>query len=174
MDTMGRVKFAFLVGLCLVVAGCGYNFRGKQNNLPSDVRTVAIPVFENHTGELRIERPFTDETIFQFTRSQMLRVVSEGQADAVLKGIIKEVKTEDVALSRGQASTQRRLTITVSAQLMRRSDGKVLWEDRALEKNRTFNVAGTIQATEQNKALAVTELARDLSQTLHDRVFENF
>ena len=171
------MRKALALGLVLTLAGlagCGYNFRGKQNNLPSDVRTVAIPVFENHTGELRIERVFTDETIFQFTRSQMLRLVGEGQADAVLKGIIKEVRTEDVALTRGQASSQRRLTIVVSASLTRRSDGRVLWEDRVLEKNRTYNVASSIQASDQNKSAAVTELAKDLAETLHDRVFENF
>lgn len=171
------MKKTLALGLILslaILAGCGYNFRGKQNNLPTDVRTVAIPVFENHTGELRIERAFTDETIFQFTRSQMLRVVSEGQADAVLKGIIKEVKSEDVALSRTQASSQRRLTIVVSATLTRRSDGKVLWEDRALEKNGTYNVASSIQATDLNKQTAVTQVAKDLAETLHDRVFENF
>ena len=172
MKKLGSV--GLLLALALVLAACGYNFRGKQNNLPPDVRTIAIPVFENQTVELRIERIFTDEVLFQFTRSQMLRVVSEGQADAVLKGVIKRVETEDVALTRGQSSQQRRLTITVGAELLRRSDGKVLWENRALEKNRTFNVVGTIQATDQFKQQAITELARDMAQSLHDGVFENF
>ena len=163
-----------LLAAACALAACGYNFRGKQNNLPSDVPTVAIPVLENQTGELRIERVFTDEIIFQFTRSQMLRVVSEGQADAVLKAVIKRVETEDVSLTRGQASQQRRLTVTVGAELIRRSDGKVLWEDRALEKNRTFNVGSTVQSTDQFKQQAFSDLAKDLAQTLHDRVFENF
>jgi outer membrane lipopolysaccharide assembly protein LptE/RlpB len=163
-----------MVAAVCVLAACGYNFRGKQNNLPSDVRTIAIPVFENQTGELRIERVFTDETIFQFTRSQMLRVVSEGQSDVVLKGVIKKVETEDVSLTKGSTSLQRRITIIVAAQLVRRNNGDILWENRDLSKNATFNIVGTIQASEQFKQVAIASLAKDLAQTLHDGVFENF
>ncbi|MBI5523043.1 MAG: hypothetical protein HY910_10465 [Desulfarculus sp.] len=163
-----------LMAAALALAACGYNFRGKQNNLPSDVRTVAIPVFDNQTGELRIERVFTDETIFQFTRSQMLRVVSEGQSDVVLRGTIKKVETEDISLTRGSTSLQRRITIFVAAQLVRRNNGDILWENRDLSKNRTFNIVGTIQASEQFKQVAISELAKELAQSLHDSVFENF
>lgn len=170
---MRKISLAVLVA-CVALAACGYNFRGKQNNLPSDVRTIAIPVFDNQTGELRIERVFTDETLFQFTRSQMLRVTSEVQADVILKGAITKVETEDVSLTRGSTSLQRRIAITVAAQLVRRNNGDILWENRDLVKSRTFNIVGTIQASEQFKQQAISELAKDLCQTLHDGVFENF
>jgi outer membrane lipopolysaccharide assembly protein LptE/RlpB len=171
------MKKAIVIAVLLAVSllgACGYNFRGKQNNLPSDVRTIAIPVFENQTGELRIERVFTDETIFQFTRSQMLRVVSEGQADVILKGTIKKAETEDISLTKGSTSLQRRITITVAAQLMRRSNGDILWENRDLAKNATYNIVGTVQASDQFKQVAILSLAKDLAQSLHDGVFENF
>lgn len=171
---MRKLSLIMVLAVVVALAACGYNFRGKQNNLPPDVRTVAIPVFDNQTGELRIERVFTDETIFQFTRSQMLRVVSEGQSDVVLRGTIKKVETEDISLTRGSTSLQRRITITVAAQLVRRNNGDILWENRDLAKNRTFNIVGTIQASEQFKQVAIAELAKELAQTLHDGVFENF
>ncbi len=171
---MRKALILLAVMAALGLSACGYSFRGKQNNLPSDVRTIAIPMLENRTGELRIESIFTDEIIFQFTKSQMLRVTSEGQADAVLKAYIRKVDTEDVSLTRSTTSNQRRLWVTVSAQLMRRRDGKVLWEDKALEQNRTFAVSGSVQATDLAKQLAYKDLAKDLAQTLHDRVFENF
>lgn len=171
--TTAAVAVVALV-LALALAGCGYNFRGKQNNLPSDVRTVAIPVLENRTGELRIESIFTDEIIFQFTKSQMLRVTSEGQSDAVLKAFIKKVDTTDVALTSKTTSSQRRLWVTLSAKLTRRSDGKVLWEDRALEGNRTYAVSSSVQATDLAKQVAFKDLAKEMAQTIHDRVLENF
>lgn len=162
------------LALTLTLAGCGYNFRGKQNNLPADVRTIAIPVLENRTGELRIESIFTDEIIFQFTKSQMLRVTSEGQADSVLKAFIKKVDTTDVALTSRTTSSQRRLWVTISAKLTRRSDGKVLWEDRALEGNRTYAVSASVQATDLAKQASFKDLAKEMAQTIHDRVTENF
>lgn len=172
---MKKFMIPALIGLVVVISACGYNFRGKQNNLPSDIRTVSIPVFENHTSELRAERIFTDEVVFQFTRSQMLRVVSQGKADAVLKGSIKSIYTEDVALTTQVTSRQRRMTVMVEARLTRTSDGTVLWEDSELQQHRIYTVSGSsISATDASKTQAMTELARSLAQTLHDRVFENF
>jgi len=169
-----KVSVAGILILAMMVTACGYQFRGKQNNLPSDVRSIAIPVFKNSTNEIRIEQIFTDAVIFQFTRSQMVRVVSEGQADAILSGKVYKVEITDVALTSGDTSRQRRITIWVSASLVRKKDGKMLWQDKALWQNRTYDVAGTPQATEINKRQAITELATQMAQTLHDRVFENF
>jgi predicted Zn-dependent protease with MMP-like domain len=64
--------------------------------------------------------------------------------------------------------------MTVDASLTRTRDGKVLWSGRNIEERRTYSVGATPQATEINKNEAIRELAEDLAQTLHDRVFENF
>ena len=167
-------RAAVCLVLLLALSACGYNFRGQVNNLPGDVRTVAIPVFANHTGEVRIESIITDQVIFQFTRSQQLRVVSLGQADAVLRGSIDQVTIEDVAYTTAETSRQRRITITINAKLVRTSDGSVLWQDPRLRQRRTYNVGDNPQANEQAKQEAIVELAQDLAETLHDRVFENF
>jgi outer membrane lipopolysaccharide assembly protein LptE/RlpB len=163
-----------MLALAVLMSGCGYNFRGKTNNLPSDVRTIAIPVFQNHTGEVRIESTFTDQTIFQFTRSQLVRVVGEKSADAVLRGAITRADVEDVSFTAQETSQQRRITITVKASLTRTRDGKLLWQRHELKQQRTFAVGSSPQATDMNKAAAVNELAQSLAQTLHDSVFENF
>lgn len=171
-------KFLILVCLISVLAagllGCGYNFRGKTNNLPSDVRTIAVPVFKNNTGETRIESTFTDQTIFQFTRSQILRVVGENQADAVLRGTITRADVEDVAFTAQETSQRRRITIAVKAVLTRTKDGKILWQRHELKQQRTYTVGSSPQTNESNKMVAVAELAKSMAQTLHDSVFENF
>jgi outer membrane lipopolysaccharide assembly protein LptE/RlpB len=163
-----------MLALALALGGCGYNFRGKTNNLPSDVRTIAIPVFKNNTGETRIESTFTDQVIFQFTRSQILRVTSEGNADAVLRGTVTRADVEDVAYTTSDTSQKRRITIAIKATLTRTRDGKVLWQRNELKQQRTFTVGSSPQTTEANKQIAVTELAKSMAQTLHDSVFENF
>lgn len=163
-----------MLTLAVLISGCGYNFRGKTNNLPSDVRTIAVPVFKNHTGELRIESTFTDQTIFQFTRSQLVRVVGEKGADAVLRGTITRADVEDVSYTAQETSQQRRITISVKASLTRNKDGKILWQRHELKQQRTFAVGSSPQVTDMNKQVAVNELAQSLAQTLHDSVFENF
>ena len=171
---MKRYLAVGVLVLAAALGACGYHFRGRQNNLPSDVRTIAIPMFKNNTSELRIESIFTGEVIFQFTRSQMVRVVSEDQSDAVLKGEIMAVEIEDVAYSATETSRQRRVKITVKADLTRRRDARVLWQDRRLIQRRTYLVGSDPQTTDTAKQTAITELAKAMAQTLHDRVFENF
>ncbi|MBU1276901.1 MAG: hypothetical protein KJ720_16105 [Proteobacteria bacterium] len=171
---MKKLSIAGILMLAVMVAACGYQFRGKQNNLPSDVKSIAIPVFKNKTNEIRIEQIFTDAVIFQFNRSQMVRVVSQGQADAVLTGTVERVEINDVALTSTDTSRQRRITVWVSATLVRSRDGKVLWANKSLWQNNTYNVGVSPTITDSNKRAALTVLARELAQTLHDGVFENF
>jgi len=168
------ILVAGLVALAVVVAACGYRFRGKTSNLPEDVRSIAVPMFRNHTGEARIESIFTDEVIFQFTRSQILRVVSAGRADAVLYGVITRADVEDVAYTAEETSRQRRITITVDLRLVRRRDGKVIWQRKDLKQQRTYSVSDDNTTTEANKQAAIEELAQDMAQTIHDSVLENF
>ena len=160
--------------LVVLVAACGYQFRGKQNNLPSDVKSIAIPVFKNNTNEVRIEQIFTDAVIMQFNRSQMVRVVSQNDADAVLTGTVTRVLVDDVALTANDTSRQRRITVWVSAKLTRTRDGKVLWQNKNLWQNDTYSVSASPTVTETNKRVALAALAKVMAQTLHDSVFENF
>lgn len=169
-----KLSIAGILILAVLVAACGYQFRGKQNNLPSDVKSIAIPVFKNKTNEIRIEQIFTDAVILQFNRSQMVRVVSESNADAVLTGTVERVQINDVALTADDTSRQRRITVWVAAKLTRTRDGQVLWQNKSLWQNETYNVSSSPTATDSNKRVALTALAKELAQTLHDSVFENF
>ena len=171
---MKAVKLLVIILLSLTIVSCGYSFRGKQNNLPTDINTVAIPVFANTSGEERIETIFTDEVIFQFTKSQMVGIVSTGTADAVLHGTVVKIETEDVSLTTDETSRSQKVIVTVSAKLVRRDNGNILWQNNRLVQRRIFNVGATAQDTKQNKVDAINEAATELAQTLHDSVFENF
>ncbi len=163
-----------LIALLVVVSACGYSFRGGSNNLPGDVKTVAIPTFANRTTELRIDSILTDDVIYQFTRSGMLKVVSLDKADAVLHGAITSIYVSDVALTTSDTSRQRRVIVTISAKLVRTRDKKVLWKGKSLSEFRSYSVANDPVADEAAKQAAMGEAAEELAQTLHDRIFENF
>lgn len=163
-----------MVVVLMALAACGYSFRGGKSNLPSDVKTIAIPTFANNSTELRIDAVLTDNVIYEFTKSGTLKVVSEDKADAVLKGTIDSIYTSDVALTRAVTSRQRRVLITVSGQLIRTRDKKVLWKGRGISEFRTYNVTNDPPADEAAKQRAMGEAAEELAQTLHDRVLENF
>jgi outer membrane lipopolysaccharide assembly protein LptE/RlpB len=162
-----------VVCLALAVGGCGYGFRGTVINLPKDIKTIAIPYFKNGTPELGIEKIFTDETIYQFTRSQLLRLVSADVADVVLQGHILSVTVSDVTLSAQETSRDRTVAVQISVTLKRRN-GQIVWQDPSMSYKKSYPVAADSLITDRQKRDAIQLVARELAERIHDRVFENF
>jgi len=74
--------------LLTVLAGCGYHLSGS-NRLPSDIETVAVPVFHNNTFEPTLENTVTAAVKQEFLTTSRLKVVNDpDQADLVVKGTI--------------------------------------------------------------------------------------
>lgn len=76
------------LGLLLVLVAylstaCGYSFHG---NLPSHIKTVAVPIFKNQSDVPGLENAITSAVISAFSSGGRLRVVPVDQADSVLEG----------------------------------------------------------------------------------------
>jgi S-methylmethionine-dependent homocysteine/selenocysteine methylase len=169
------MRRAAWLAICLafLAGGCGYGFRGTVINLPKDIKTIAIPYFKNTTPEIGIEKIFTDETIYQFTRSQLLKLVSSDVADVILQGTITQVAIADVTLSSQETSRDRQVQVQISITLKRRN-GQIVWQDPAMSYKRSYPVAADSLITDRQKLDAIRLVAQELAERIHDRVFENF
>ena len=63
-----------VLALGLACGGCGYTTSTAL--LPSHLKTVAVPVFENATIEYNLERDITDAVIARLVQDNHLKVVS--------------------------------------------------------------------------------------------------
>ncbi len=81
--------------VCIVTCGCGYHTGGHANTLPSDLRTLYVPAFENRTSTYKIEQRLTAAVVQELvTRTNYHLVNSETErADATLKGTILSTYT---------------------------------------------------------------------------------
>src|SRR5262249_36894007 len=79
------------VALSMIVDVCGYKPAGKGKSLPANIKTIAIPVFQNSSLKYRVEQRFTQAVINEILkRARALRVVTnQDEADAVLNGDIR-------------------------------------------------------------------------------------
>ncbi len=68
---------------------------GKK--LPDHIKTIAIPIFVNKTLQDGVEEIITQQVIEQFVKGGKVRLVSEDNADAILRGTITAYKSDDVA-----------------------------------------------------------------------------
>src|SRR3712207_4189868 len=90
-----RQKFVRAAGLAVALA-CASGFTEcykpvKRSGLPTHIRTVAVPAFQNNALRFKIESRFTEAVANEIIRrGRGLRVQSEREgADAVVDGVIK-------------------------------------------------------------------------------------
>lgn len=163
--------------LCVLVAGgltaCGYHFAGQGSPFPSDIKTIAIPIFENQTAETGFESLLTNQLVYQFSSRGRLGVVGPEKADLVLKGRVRSADTRDVAFTGGYLGIQRRVMVTLSATLITR-DGRKLWEDQNITEEEVYRIESNPVVTEARKREILDKIARDVAEIIYVRVFEDF
>jgi len=168
-------RFLFVGGIVLLAmwAGCGYHLARPGENLPPNIKTIAIPVMRNDTTEVGLEALLSDELRRRFAESGWLQLADVEDADVVLVGVIKKFKTSPISFSTGDYAVEYRASLVVSIRLVDRH-GATLWEDPNLVKMREYRAVADIFASEQNKTEALRWLAREVSADVHDRIFDGF
>jgi hypothetical protein len=158
-----------------IISGCaGYGFRGSVNNLPPDIKTVSIPVFLNESIEPGVEVIFANALIYEFNRSQALRVVSESEAQAQIIGKIRSIAIDPVIYANLSQALERRVTIFLEVTCQRSDNEKILWQNQGLSRYEVYRVTTDPNQTQRNKEEAIKKLAQDLSERIHNSILENF
>ena len=163
-----------IMALLLMVIGlngCGYSFTGDRDPVV-DVRTVHIPPMTNTTTKVGIETPFTNEFIFEVSRNGHSEVVSRDMAEAVLEGVIRDLRTGSVARRNITTTLERRVTVTVDL-TMKDPKGKVLWQS-SLTDQEEYSVLADKTSTEGNLRRALAVIARRLAEKFHYRFTASF
>ena len=169
-DKTGRALVA-LVAL-VVLGSCGYHFKGGLK-APEGVGTIAVTVLENKTWETGIETIFTNDLIYEFTRSKVLRVADRDTADALLKGTIVSLNVDTISHTANYEGNERRVTIALDLALTR-EDGEPIWSDPALIEREEYKVSSDKLTTEENRRGAVEMISERVAEEVHNRILQDF
>jgi hypothetical protein len=123
--------------------GCGYALAGRGNFLPSYIRTIGIPSFENHTSFFQMAQLVTDKVRTEFIGRGNYKIVPElVGADAVLVGAVTNVTVVPTNFAEQQAS---RYTITVTANIQLRDVQKdtILWSNPAVSIREEYDATSS-------------------------------
>jgi hypothetical protein len=123
------------IGLILLLTGCGvYGF--SQGAFPSHVRTMAILPFENQTPAAELQNELFESMRLELQRRLGVRDAPQERADALVRGTIVSYDVDvPIAFSadpRQAVSARRRLQITIDVEIVDQTNGKLLWQRRAL------------------------------------------
>jgi hypothetical protein len=143
--------------LCLLIGGCGvYSFSSSSLG---GIKTIAVPQFENQSLEYGIQEDLTAAVIQKFIEDNTLKVVSLGEADAVLRGEISSYERVFYTYDQNDNVSEYKVNILVGFALEKK-DGKVVLEKKNLLG---FGVYSATEDTEDDgKQRAVEKLAQDI------------
>jgi outer membrane lipopolysaccharide assembly protein LptE/RlpB len=155
-----------LLGAVFVLGSCGYSTSPAL--LPSHLKTIAIPVFENETSEYTLEQEVTNAVVQRFVADNHLKVVEERVAQSVIKGRIKSYRNSVFGISAGTTNRaeEYRVAIVVSVTFKDVVKNRELWSEDNLEKTANYyvtNVPGQTAKTElDGRKEAITKIADEI------------
>jgi outer membrane lipopolysaccharide assembly protein LptE/RlpB len=154
---------ALLLLAALLAGGCGYTVRGT---LPSHINTVAVPIFRNRTSEPAIEGFITRAVVEAFSTNGRLKVVSSGQADAVLDGEITSYSVSSIAFDKDSNVRQYRLVVTLNLKMRDVRRGGLLFQQNGVTEQADFRVQDVVAQTISREETALRAAAVDIARSI--------
>jgi len=166
------VSRAALAVLVLLSTGCGYHTAGKANLLPSDLRTLAVPAFVNQTQTYKIEQLLTAAVIQEFSTRTTYRVVTQPDADAVLRGTVLTTSTTPLTYDSKTGRAASVLVIVSMSVSLKDKQGKVLYQNPSYVFREQYQVSQELSSFFEEDSPAFQRLSREFARTLVSNVLE--
>jgi hypothetical protein len=174
-----RGLLCLLAVVAVASSSCGYSLAGRGSYLPTTIRIVGIPTFENATAQQRIEQTLTEQVRSKFIgRGKYTVINQEAGADAVLRARIVGFTLQPSGLNQQQLTSRYLVTITLKVAFVDlKNPDMPLWSNDALTFKDEYDLgspnatSGTLIDQSPN---VVTRIADDASRTIVTAIFEAF
>ncbi|QPJ64669.1 MAG: LptE family protein [Candidatus Nitrohelix vancouverensis] len=167
-------KNAALGLLLLALCGCGYQLSNTgKSQLPAHIRTLAIPIISNSSGEPEIHRELTDEIRRAFISDGRLKVVDEGKADLILKGSLVWYNLRAVSFSADDFVSEYWVEIKVDFEATDVKKKRPLLKQQ-LKTKWDFRATENVISTEQARIDAIDQSFSDLSSRIVSLLIDRF
>ena len=153
-------RFLLLSVICYllptVFTGCASHYTPSPQQLPKNIRKVAIETFKNSTVYYGMEEKLTLAATNEFIRDGRLEVVNSQEADGILRGEITRYVLEPLTYDENHVVKEYKLWILVNIMLVDRIKNEVVWQEKNLEGNYRFfvsNIPGGITEEEAREII---------------------
>lgn len=150
-----------LLSACASDPHSGYSFTDAHR---TDIRTVAVPIFENGTFSHGIEFQLTDAVIKEIHRATPWRVAPRDEADTTLTGSITSVELRRLSKGSETGMVQEvAVDIAVAFEWKKNRTGELLISRRNFRAPEAFVPArGARERLEFGEAATIDQMARDI------------
>ncbi|HET6202258.1 MAG TPA: LPS assembly lipoprotein LptE [Planctomycetota bacterium] len=129
--------------LPLLLGGCGYTAGVR---MPGDVRSVAVPIFANETFRRGLEYDLTAAVARALLDRTALRVASVSEADAVLRGRVRQAPTPVLVEGGPDRLLESAALLTVEVELLEARTGRSLARMTLTDRSEAAFVRGETRA----------------------------
>jgi len=139
-----------------------------KNQLPTRIKTVAVPAFQNNALRFKIESRFTEAVVNELIhRGRGLRVQGSREgADAVIEGVIKSFSYGGVLLDdRGRARIYE-VTIEVAVTVRDQTENRVLYDNQNFVFRGEYEFANDPRNFFNEEDPAVQRMARNFAESI--------
>jgi hypothetical protein len=147
-----------------------------KNQLPTRIRTVAVPAFQNQALRYKIEHRFTEAVINEIVRrGRGLRVQGEREgADAVVDGIIKSFSFSGVLLDERGRARIFEVTITAAVTVRDQVENRVIYDNQNYVFRGEFEFANDPRSFFNEEDPAVQRMARSFAESVVSTLVNGF
>ena len=96
------------------------------------------------------------------------------KADAVLKGVIKRLRTDTLSRVGTEVANEREVIMTIDVRLEKQDSREVLWAAKGITDRQPFDVAESRIETDRNESLALARLSERMSERIFSRLTNDF
>jgi hypothetical protein len=164
----------FALSLSMTVGVCGYKRAGQGKSLPANIKTIAVPVFQNSNLKYRVEQRFTQAVIDEILkRARALRVVNnQDNADAVLNGDIRSFRATGSVLDDLGRTRVWDVRIIVSVVVRDLKTHKIIFENPRMAFEGEYQLSDDPQSYFNEENPAVDRIAKEFAQTIVSTIME--
>ncbi len=171
VNMRSAVRIGLIVLLVLAMTACNYRFGGYRETRGA-IQSVNIPPLENQTRQVGIEALFTNDLVYEIGRGNRIALAGPDRADAVIKGVIKNLKADTIARQSLNTALERRVYVTVELTVKDRK-GRLVWR-QSLTDNEAYFVQPDKVSTEGDLRKALMAISRRIAEKFHYRFTQEF
>jgi len=166
-----------LLALLIIVSGFSECYKPiKKNQLPTRIRTIAVPAFQNQALRYKIEHRFTEAVINEIVRrGRGIRVQSEREgADAVVDGVVKSFNFSGVLLDERGRARIFEVTIVAAVTIRDQVENRVIYDNQNYVFRGEFEFANDPRSFFNEEDPAVQRIARNFAESLVSTLINGF
>lgn len=168
------------LGAAVLTGGCGYALAGRGNNLPSHIRSIGVPLFENQSTTPDVDIVLTEAVRQELQGKGGYTILPEDTGvDAVLDGRVVSVVLQPSAFTAENQVSSYLIIATAAVEFTDVQSKQTIWSNPSFQTRDEFVVTTGESATDPTALFAqdttaLDRLAQTFARSVVTSIFEAF